>query len=53
MKYQVVLYNLKNGVPILEGKVIDEKPERAWAIMSQVLYGAESYEIREIKEVKA
>lgn len=48
IKYQVVLYNLKNGLEKLEGVITDQRPTNETAELGRMLYGAERYEIVEV-----
>ena len=47
-KYKIVLYELKNGVPVLEGKEIDYRPDENAVKAAMMLYGARRAEIVEI-----
>lgn len=49
-KYRVVLYNLKNGLEKLESEIIDKRPSDEEAEMGRILYGAERFEIVEVRE---
>ena len=47
-KYKIVLYELKNGVSVLEGKEIDYRPDENAVKAAMMLYGARRAEIFEI-----